>query len=374
MRILHIAKYYYPSRGGMESYVKQLCEGLSRNGYDISVLTINSIRSAKSNWEMIDGIRIRRSKCNLKILSQPISFSFIYDLIKLVSIYEIIHVHSPFPNAELLLPLFHKKKIIITWCADPTKTRWKWIFFIYRPFVKYLLNTAFRIVPISPQLKANSPTLKAFINKCQAINLSFRQNNEITKTDAVRKSPKNPPTVLFVGKLRKYKGVQYLIRAINVIHNTNLVIIGDGEQLGKLKHLTKELGLCSRVLFYTDVSDNELAKYYLLADLFVLPSINEGEAFGIVQLEAMQYGLPVINTRLKSGVPYISIDGQTGLTVAPKDINALANAIKKILNNFVLYEKFSSQAVVRAQLYDENSMIEAYANVYKECALVNKRQ
>lgn len=138
--------------------------------------------------------------------------------------------------------------------------------------------------------------------------------------------------VLFVGRLSYYNGVEYLIEAMQSV-NAKLLIDGDGKSREKLENMTVSLGLEERVKFLGKVS-NELLKYcYQICDVFVLPSVEPTEAFGLVQLEAMAYGKPVINTLLPTGVPFVSIDGKTGLTVEPRNSKALADAINKLLSD-----------------------------------------
>jgi len=110
-----------------------------------------------------------------------------------------------------------------------------------------------------------------------------------------------------------------------------------------------------------------LPEEYQNADLFVLPSIDASEAFGLVQVEAMSYGLPVINTDLSSGVPFVSLNGVTGITVPPCDPDALALAVKKLCADPVFYENCSRNALERAKLFNEEKMVERYAEIYKEC-------
>lgn len=97
------------------------------------------------------------------------------------------------------------------------------------------------------------------------------------------------------------------------------------------------------------IEDGELDNYYKACDIYLFPSIMQSEAFGIVQLEAMKYGKPIINTNLGTGVNYVSIHNKTGLTVEPKNSKELANAINKLLNNDSLRETLGQNAKKRVE-------------------------
>jgi rhamnosyl/mannosyltransferase len=128
------------------------------------------------------------------------------------------------------------------------------------------------------------------------------------------------------------------------------------------------LNIIDKVTFVSDANDKQLSNCYKEADLFVLPSINEAEAFGVVQLEAMANGLPVINTNLESGVPFVSLNDYSGITVEPKDIEGLRHAIEKLINNKELYELYSLNALERVETFSREKMSKAYVEIYQsEC-------
>ena len=279
---------------------------------------------------------------------------------------DLVHLHSPFPNAEMLNK-YISKPLIVTWCADPANTRWRRLFPLFRPALIRILERAQKIILIGPKLLEHSPTLQHYQHKCDVIPLAYSGVKESESSSTVRKLHKPNPTILFVGKLRKYKGVVYLIRALQHVPAVRLRVIGNGEELNNLRQLTNKLGLDSRITFLTDVPNDRLPKEYKNADFFVLPSVDPSEAFGIVQAEAMSYGLPVINTDLPSSVPFVSLDGITGITIPPRDPVALASAITKLCDDPVFYEKCSHNALERAKLFTEENMLEKYAEVYRKC-------
>lgn len=364
MKVLNILKYYYPSTGGTETYVRQLCGGMHKYAIKPSILTFNHIPRIKTAWEMVDEIPVRRLGCHLKLFSQPIG-SLAVEMKQLIPKADLVHLHLPFPNAELLYK-YISKPLVVTWCVDPVNTRWKKLFLVLRPSLIRVLETARKIVLIAPNLLENSPTLQPFWYKCEVISLGFSVVQETEPMSMARKIDRASPTILFVGKLRKYKGVKYLIQAIKDMPATLLRVVGEGEELHNLRNLASKMGINSRVTFLGNITCEQLHMEYKDADFLVLPSIDASEAFGIVQVEAMSYGLPVINTDLPSGVPYVSLNGVTGITVPPCNSSALASAIRKLCDDPVFYEKCSYNAIERAKYFLENNMIKEYAKVYKE--------
>ena len=371
MKVLNIVKYYYPSVGGMETYVRQLCSGMRMQGIESSIITINNIARVETVREIIDQVPVLRVACQFRLFSQPVSLSFRHMMKDLISETDLVHLHCPFPNAELLSNSFISKPLVVTWCVDPVNTRWRKLFPLFRPSLVRVLEMARKIILIGPNLLEHSPTLHPYHHKCDVIPLAYTNTKGDAFIPTVRRLDTARPTLLFVGKLRKYKGVEYLIRALQYIPEALLRVVGNGEELSNLRQLTNKLGIDSRVNFLVNVPNENLPVEYKNANLFVLPSIDASEAFGIVQAEAMSYGLPVINTNLSSSVPHVSLNGVTGITVPPSDPVALAAAIKRLCDKPIFYENCSRNALQRAKLFTEENMIEKYTAVYRECGLVS---
>src|SRR5438105_6731991 len=135
--------------------------------------------------------------------------------------------------------------------------------------------------------------------------------------------------VLGVGRMVYYKGFEHLVRAMELFDG-HLIIIGNGPLREHLAQSALECGVADRVAFLTEVDD--VRPYYHAADVFALSSVMRSEAFGIVQLEAMACGKPVVNTKLNSGVTFVSPHGVSGLTVPPADSLALGDGINQLLN------------------------------------------
>jgi glycosyltransferase involved in cell wall biosynthesis len=369
MKVLHTVKYYAPSKGGMESVVKNIINGINYID-EKCVFTVYSNHHYKNKRQQISNENfnvIIKEKTPFLFKSQPLNIIY-PNLKQLIIKNDIIHHHYPFPNLELALLRninnLKNKKLVITWHANIKNSRWRWTEAYYNPLISKLLDRADSVVVTSPQLFNVSDILDRYENKIKIIPLSFDPLFE--KSPAVfRRYPYNKKfNLLFVGKLRKYKGIEYLIKAIAHL-NVTLTIVGDGEEEMSLKKLVEQMNIIDSVFFLKNIDNNKLSEIYNSADLFVLPSINEAEAFGVVQLEAMASGLPVINTNLNSGVPFVSLNNITGLTVEPQNVNALKEAIEIIKSNPCLYETFSKNSLERSQIFRRKEMAAAYLDVYK---------
>jgi len=257
------------------------------------------------------------------------------------------------------------KKIVVTYHCDIV--RQKKALILYKPFLFKFLSIADRILVTSPNILQSSKYLTPFKDKCVVVPLSIpiEEYTRIDQTFDVGIS-QGEKIVLFVGRLSYYKGVEYLIEAMQWI-DAKLLIIGDGELRNVLEEKTFSLGLNKKVNFLGKVPDQLLRYCYQICDVFVLPSIESSEAFGIVQMEAMAYGKPVVNTNLPTGVPFVSVHGETGLTVPPRDSIALANAVNKILEDEKLAKTFSQNAIRRVnEKFSRKRMLEQIYSIYNE--------
>ena len=367
MRVLQLVKYYDPCQGGMETVVKNIVEGVIENSSDIkfTIYSNNHNRNFAKSVEFKNRETIIKEITHAYFKSQPLNLRY-PSLKKLIKENDVIHHHYPFPTMEFTLYRYLKqmsgKKLVITWHANIENSRWGWIKKIYNPLIEKLLNRADVIIVTSPQLFEASIILRKYQKKIETIPLSFDPK---FSTVVSKKYPADRCfELLFVGKLRKYKGLEYLLYAIENL-DVRLKIVGNGEELRRLMTLVVMLKLENKVIFISNADDNELIECYKNADLFVLPSINEAEAFGVVQLEALANGLPVINTNIKSGVPFVSLDEYSGITVESKSRDALRNAIKKLISNKELYELYSFNALERVKLFSRDKMSEAYMKIYQ---------
>ncbi len=191
------------------------------------------------------------------------------------------------------------------------------------------------IIATSPNYLATSIVLQAHRDRCHVLPYGIPVEQFEQQDDAAVASIRDRfgrRLVITVGRLIYYKGFDVLVRAMKDVDGA-LVIIGEGPLRPELEAQARDLGIADRVHFLGEIHNRDIAAYYHASDVFALASVARSEAFGIVQLEAMACGLPVVNTGLDSGVPFVSLDGLTGLTVPPGDSVALSRALNKLLDD-----------------------------------------
>lgn len=172
--------------------------------------------------------------------------------------------------------------------------------------------------------------------------------------------------MLFVGRLVYYKGCNVLIEAFSKVKGAELTIIGSGELEEELKLQAKKARISNKVHFLSNVDKEKLNHAFKECDVFILPSIMKSEAFGLVQIEAMAYGKPVINTNLPSGVPYVSLDHETGLTVPPNNVQALADAMTWMVEHEEERLEMGRKARIRVkEHYRMDDMLQKVLDVYQ---------
>jgi glycosyltransferase involved in cell wall biosynthesis len=288
-----------------------------------------------------------RLACLGELFSQPILPKLWAVLWKESRRADVVHFHSPNPIAELLSLFLHKPRFV-TFHADVV--RQKGLISLYGVLQKLFFRKAARIFVASTALKRTSPALRSFQERISLIPFGldsgrFQANARIRKYLEELKLAR--PYVLFVGRLVSYKGLPVLLEAIRSLQ-CDLRIVGDGPQEEELRRLAAASGCGERVIFHGAIQDEErLGAIFLGARVVVLPSITRAEAFGMVLIEAMGWGIPVISTALDTGVSEVNEHEKTGLVVPVGDAGALASAIRRILESDALYEKFSQNGAAK---------------------------
>ena len=360
MNLLQIGKFYPPHSGGMETHLQDLVVRQARFA-GVSVVVANSER--RRECCVVDGARLTRVARWGTIASMPICPGLARAIRQ--SPADIVHIHTPNPGAALaFLASGHQGRVVITHHAD-TLGR-KVLRRISDPIVTRLMQRASRILVTSSRYLESSPELAPYRQKCAIVPLGIDPGVAVADPRAIEALRRELPGrfILAVGRLVPYKGFDVLIRAMKSV-NARLVLIGAGPLGDELRQLVRSEGVEDRVVMPGRV--DEIASYFAAASLFVLPSTTRAEAFGIVQLEAMATGVPVVNTELDSGVPEVSVHGQTGFTVPPGDPQALASAIQTLLDRQDLRDQFGRAAKERVHSeFTADLMCSRTMRVYEE--------
>jgi rhamnosyl/mannosyltransferase len=300
-------------------------------------------------------------------MSMPISLDFLFLFLCLRRWADVIHWHEPFPLATIASILIPKHCFaVVTWHSDIVRQR------LLKSLFKVLQRAALRradlVVPDSEPLARFSTVVDEASPKTQPIPIGLALENVIRIPSAAEESwlrKRRPYSryALFVGRLVYYKGVDVLLAAA-ARSPVSLVLVGQGPLEQWVLREIDRLCLHERVrLIHRPVDDEELALFYKHCAFLVLPSTATSEAFGIVQVEAMAFGKPVVNTSLPTGVPTVSLHRLTGLTVAPNDVVALSDAMAELWSDPSLCMRLGEAAHRRAWgEFHRDAMVARYSS------------
>ncbi|KJY79058.1 glycosyltransferase [Vibrio nigripulchritudo] len=342
MNVLQVNKFYHPEIGGIETVCRQYSNFLSEEN-KVIVLTVKKEFSLFDSKDTVDDTLVIRCASLGTFLSMPISLSFFYRYYKLVKWSDVVLLHMPFPLVDMAL-FFTRclgKKFVLVWHSDIIKQGL--VKKLLSPFLKASKKRAARILVTSPNMRDNSLDLIDYRDKISVLPLSIEVKTDIFPVDLpdirdFRKSvvPENFDGFFF-GRLCYYKGIEFLMKSILELKNTGspvkVVIAGKGEYEDYIANFIKENDLDNTYFINRFLSEKEKEALFLRSSFFLFPSVKDSEAFGITQLEAMVYKKPVINTYLNTGVPWVSLHGETGLTVPVNDVDALVSAIIYLYEN-----------------------------------------
>jgi len=363
MQILHLYKDYYPVVGGIENHVKMLAEHQAARGHAVSVLVTS--RDRHTHVETLNGVRVIFAARLATLSSAPISIALLRSLARERP--DVAHLHFPYPWGELAQHFFGRaRRTVITYHSDIIRQRFSRV--LYRPLMYRVLARVDRIIATSPNYIRSSLVLQKFASKCVVVPLGIDPTPFLTSLPTPLSFEERGKGVrlLFVGHLRYYKGLNYLLEAMHELPAARLVIVGAGPMGHAWRALACELGVDERVTFAGEVADGELPAYYAACDVFVLPSSERSEAFGVVQLEAMAAGKPVVCTELGTGTSFVNVDGEMGFVVPARDSHALASAIARLSEDAALRARLGAAGRARVREFTVEKMVEQVEKVYED--------
>jgi glycosyltransferase involved in cell wall biosynthesis len=357
MNILHLYKDYYPVLGGIENHIRTLAEGQVAAGHEVTVLVCNP--GPRTEQQQLAGVKVVKAGRLTTAASMPLSIAQPWLLSRLRP--DIVHVHSPYPLGEVANYWWGRGRYtVITHHSDVVRQR-GWLR-LYGPLLRRVLRRADAIIAATPPYLASSPWLQPVCKNCVVV--PFGIDTHYFQPGS--KEPRDVPQLLFVGRLRYYKGVDTLLNALVHVPKAQLTIVGEGPMGREWRLLSHRLGLSPRVHFAGSVAGNELRDLYRQADLFVFPSNARSEAFGIALLEAMASGLPCITTELGTGTSWVVQHGVTGFVVPPRDPGALAGAIRQALADPARLQQLAAASLERARTeFSQEKMVTAVMQLYE---------
>jgi len=362
LRVLHLAKHAPPVRGGIETVVAELLGELARDprGSDSTFLCFADRSGASS---ISPAVLLRRCRTVATIASSPLSVAMARAYLTSRNTADVVHVHVPNPWAVLLVLLFPPHGAIVVG-AHAASTRYG---LLRRPH-DWLMRTLYRraaAVVVSARSNVCHLGLAGYPGETRIVPYGIGTRRFAADTSTLKTVQ---PTVLFVGRLVYYKGLDTLIDAATHL-NAEVVLLGDGPLYPELVERCVDVGVADRVRFVRDADDEELRRHLGACEVFVLPSTTTSEIFGLAMLEAMASGVPVVVSALGTGLDEVVRDSDAGLVVPPGDSVALAEAIQTLLDNPAERERLGRNGrAAFARRYTAGRMADELTAVYRTVA------
>ena len=385
LRVVHLGKYYPPAMGGIETHTQTLARHQANAGCDVRVVVVNHAdktgrdvtfegRCQTPDRVECDGpVVVHRVGRVANLAKLDIAPELLATLVKLLrDPPDIWHLHAPNITMMLALAIYPAiRPLVITHHSDIVRQRL--LKHLVRPLERLICHRAERILTDSPPYAGGSSLLAKHPTKVVALPLGIELDPFVNPSAAALvhaeqlRASCTGPIWLSAGRLVYYKALDVALRALKELPGM-LHIIGTGPMEPAWRSLAASLGVADRVVWRGRVSDEELIGTYCAATALWFPSNERSEGFGLVQVEAMACGCPVVNANIPhSGVPWVSRHDETGLTVPVNDPKAFASASRCILTEPGLRERLSREAVLQAKSrFDAVQMAARSLEIYRE--------
>jgi len=336
MRIVQVCPWFHPHVGGVESHVAELGAELVRRGHDVIVVTSARDRELPEREEW-GGMRIRRVRARAVWLRTPIAPATKAVIGSMAA--DVVHAHSPPPLTSYYAAKTCSRRglpFVITYHADVEVPS------LFGPLVESVyrhtleqstIRRADKIIVTTATYAATSRAVWRYnpVVIPNAVDLDrYRPGNQGRVVRKRHGIGEGESVVLFVGRMVDHKGIENLLEAARSVAYAKFLLVGGGPELDPARRLATRLGIAGRIVFAGEVPHEDLPEYFAACDMFVLPSVSRLEAFGIVALEAMASGKPVVVTDIP-GVREVITDGKEGLLADPVNPEDLALKMRVLL-------------------------------------------
>lgn len=342
MKVLQVSKFYWPVMGGIETVTWELVEGMNRTGLQVGVLCSNQ-RPVTQRQQFPGGYEVVRAASLGMLLSTSMAPAMVHEMCRLSAGRDIVHVHMPDPMAALAIWAARPKaKLVVHWHSDVVKQRRAMKF--YEPLQTWLLARAAAIITTSPPYGEFSGALQPWRSKVEVIPIGISDNAGAACADQtvqIRQRYGGRRIIFALGRMTYYKGYEVLIEAAASLPEDCVVLIGgDGELLQQHRALIARRGLQDKVHLLGHVPNSELPTYYHACDVFCMPSTVRSEAYGVSMVEAMVMGKAIVASDIAgSGVPWVNVNGGTGLNTPASQPAPMAAALLRLLDDTTLRER-----------------------------------
>lgn len=377
MKIAMLVPYFFPHFGGTEKYVKDLSMELVSRGHDVTIISNNVPKEAGApSEEVMDGIKIKRLNA-VNFVYLPVSFEF---NLKMLDGFDLVHTHCPSFGFTRAVRNRLKVPHVVTYHCDTTMSEKflglkmpkfviRSVEFLTNLYAKMILPKVDAIITTTESYASTSPVMKNFPHHAVPIGIHYELFDESRKKQGITESSRDKKKVLFLGRLAANKGIDYLVHAIPLVvkevPDAKFVICGEGEEKPHVEAYIDQVGVRKHIEFKGKVNLDQMVELYSTSAMFVFPSINRLEAFGIVQLESMACFTPVVASNIP-GVNNVMDPGESGLLVEPRDPEALAQAIIKILKDPSLAERMGRRGrKLVEEKYNWNAIGDKIEAIYK---------
>ncbi|SDW82370.1 glycosyltransferase family 4 protein [Paenibacillus sp. PDC88] len=366
LKILIVLNYYYPYISGLSECAKSLAEELAKK-HDVTVLTARHKKELPKSEE-INGVKIKRADVLFNISKGYISLEFLRLFKKYQKNADVVNLHLPMAEAGIISHLTSKDKLFLTYQCDvnlPKSLVNSTIVKLMDISSRWSFKRARKIIVSSYDYAESSRILPEYRDKWVEIHPTSSFYKEFSNSKP--RSAHDNRYIGFCGRIVEEKGIDILLQAAPIVKkavpDAQFLIAGDYSNVAGgsvYEDIKSSIGWDDTyVKFLGRLSTQELIDFYYSLDLFVLPSTNSLEAFGMVQVESMLAGVPVVASDLP-GVRVITRKTKMGETAPPKDVDQLAQEIIKVLEN-------RDQYIQDSEMIKEIFGVESAALKYMEC-------
>ncbi|KPJ69869.1 hypothetical protein AMJ44_02055 [candidate division WOR-1 bacterium DG_54_3] len=385
MKIAMLTPFFYPHTGGTEKYVKDLSIALAQAGHEVTIISNNLPRSKNASAEeTMDGIKIIRLPAILLFNYLPVSWAF---NLKMLEGFDVVHAHVPAFGFARAVAGKVKQPVIVTYHCDITVfEKWfgipiphwftKTVEFLTDLYGRYIISKVNIAYNTTETYAKTSPVMKNFPVRAIPIGIFHGKIDEMQKKLGLSLEKKRKNQILFLGRLAGNKGCDYLVKAMPRIlekfPETKLIICGEGDEKKYILSLIKKYGLEKSIEMFGVVDFAKLTELFYTSLIYVFPSINRLEAFGIVQLEAMSNYTAIVASDIPGPNEVMDV-GRTGVLVPKQDPPAIADAVISLLADpkKAIEMGKAGRKLVETK-YDWKVIAEQVVNLYHE-ALAKKK-